>query len=303
MQLDYSVERNENNVVVDASKWIKNSSNLVHTYRMSGRDKVTNIIEVVDTYITEDYFSEAKEVLTKGRCILLSKLASNILSDLKNQKNRNIFPTPVMQVIGYFKENKISLDSLELLYNKVLFEKIEVNHGLLYTQDYKTVVGKVVKCGTHKFNKKWEKEDLRVKKDDIILVKDNVVTPIMFDGKEYLAVEEENIVGIFNSEKYSLDNISFINNYIIMQESKEDIKLKDTLLQLRLEDYDMIDCGDFYNNNIFRVIYCDNNLTKVRANDRIVVDNNITNYMYFNNIKYHVINDENSIEARIETVV
>ena len=298
---DYKVNRTENCIMVKTSEWIENTSNLIQKYRLSGRQLPTYFTKVIDENIIDEKFKEAKSALKEDVIVLLTRIVSNVAYyrsySINNEKYYDI---PVMQIIGTFKDNTISYDNLQLFYDKIIIEKIEVNHSLLLPVQDNTMIGKIVKVGNCRFNKKWERLPLSVKEGNIVLIKDNATTEVTFNSKKYYITEENSVVGIWDKvEKLSLENLKLINESVILKENFEDISVKSSILITPEVSYDDLDVSDRYNKNIFKVIKADLNLTQLKKNDTIFINRDITNYVYFDNKKYFVINGINDIEGKI----
>lgn len=298
---DYKVNRTENCIMVKTSEWIENNSNLIQTYRLSGRQLPTYFTQVIDENIVDKKFQDSKELLKVGATVLLTRVVSDVAYyrsyEIENEKYYDI---PVMQVIGTFKNNIISYDNLNLLYDKIIIEKIDVKEdSILLTLPDNSMIGRVLKVGTCRFDKNWNRIPLTVKEGDIVLIKDNVTTNVVFDSKQYYVTEENSVVGIWNNESnMTLDNIKLINDSILLVENYKEEKESNILLRPDI-NYEDLDTSDIYNRNIFKVIKKDNNLTRINENDNIFINRDITNYVYYNKMKYFMINGMQYIEGKL----
>lgn len=297
---DYKVDRNIDTVLIDTENWIQNSSNLLQTYRISGRSVITYLSKIEDSYISNK-FKRANSVLKKGNIVLVSRVASEIARDrafsIGNGKYYNV---PVMQILGYFEDNQISYDSLTLLYNKILFEKIDTTNSPIQRVNNNSMIGKVLKVGTNKFNPIWQEEPLTVQVGDTVIVKDNVTTKISLGAKDYYVTEESAVVGIFNSEdNYLLDNVKFINQSVLLKEYIAEKVLDSDLLCTPLINLSDLDYSDLYNINCFQVVYRDENLRQINPGDVVLMDRSMTNYVYINDDKYFIVNGMSYIEGKV----
>ena len=177
---------------------------------------------------------------------------------------------PMMQILGVFREERMVLDSLEILDGNVLVEPIEeVKEGgiiLAQKEKAKCNIGRVVKHGKGGFfNKNWERrENPLVREGDIILYWDNVATNIMFSGRTYLCIGDYSIIGTFTDGKVSVENLNMLDGRILLEEERE-IKIgsiiipKDTTEQYeeysrpenRFRVIKISDTGKEIKNNVF----------------------------------------------------
>lgn len=301
MKYDFNVDRNYDSVLIDTQAWVYPDERLIHQYSVTDKAKPTYINNVVAEYIKSEHFIKYKDVLKEGTTILLSRVMSDISIDRQYRLEDKFYcSAPVTQVLGYFKDNKVSLDNLTLLYDKVLIERVNIQENSYIKQaDNDTLVGKVIKVGTNAFSKDWKPVPLTVKEGDIVLIRDNVATKITLDNKEYYVVEEGHVVGIFKDTDFSIDNLNIINNYMIMDEYTKDLNVDDSIINTRLESYEDLDYSSFNNDNIFIIENVDAKLTKLNKYDKVLVNRWYTHYMYFKTHRYYVISGDEYIEAKI----
>ena len=288
MQFDFKT----NMVLIDMNSWVENSSNLIQSYKMSGRQISTYITTVVDSNIVSDKYKEDKKVLVKGTYILLTRAVSELAS-MRSYKIRNkkYYNTPISHIIGYFKDNNITINTLELTSKKILVEEIEEKQESTLVSCYnKSTIGRIIKVG----------RDIELANiGDIILLKDNVSTPLIIEGKKYHSIEELDIVGIFKNDKYTIQDITLINESILMVPGYEEQNM-DSLLLKPVLDYEDLDYSDIYNRDLFSVVKVDPKLTKIIEGDMIILSRDATCYVYLENKKYFIINGMNNIEGKIQ---
>lgn len=293
---DFKTERSKDTILINTKNWLKNDSNIVQEYKISGKSVINGLTEVLDINISAP---PLRGYLKKGDKVLLSRVASQI-SDYYAYSigdGNKYHSIPVMQVLGVFKDNIMSFDNFELLFNKILIKKINPRYSTyLDLPEDNTTVGTVLKVGTKKFDKNWNERPLDVKVGDTVLIRDNVTTKITLEGEEYLVTEEEMVVGTFK-DTIKIENMQVLNNYIFMKPFTFSNLLNSNLLVTPDIDYCQLDYSDVYNPNQFIVLYKDENLTVVDKYAIVLVDRNLTNYVYFNNDRYFVINDSSMIEA------
>ena len=288
LNFDFKIDKNKDCILINPNNWIVNSSNKIQKYRLSGRDVLTYITEILDVYADKGVL---KGFIKPHDTVLLTRVASEV-SQYKGfvgpDGDSKYYTIPIMQVIGVFENKNITLDSLNILFDKILYKKIEQEtKGILKDINDNTTLGKVVKTGFCKFTNKWEKQPLTVKEGDIILVKDNISTEIVLDGETYYVVEESGIVGIFKNDNISFDNIIFMNNIVLMNPYIPEKMSTNSLLWTPIMDYEDLDYSEIYCRNQFKIAYLDENLTKLKKGDIVIIDRNVTTYVYFNKQKLY----------------
>ena len=297
--IDFKVPRTKDCVVIDTKKWLQNASCPITVHRMSGRDIPTYISKVVSVNVDKPYF---KGLINDGDTVLLTRVASEVAQyrtyGIEADDSR-YYNTPIMQVIGIFEDNEISFSSLNLILDKVLVKKVDSSKlGKLELPESNTMIGEVVKVGWCKFDRKWNKQPLRVCVGDKVLIRDNVTTEIMLDGEKYYATEEAMVVGIFKDEQYDLDSMEIISESVIMEPYIPTKALNSTLYTplLNFEDEDVT---DIYNRDLFKILAVDKSLTNLKKGDIILLDRNITNYVYLYTDKYFILSGMDYINAKI----
>ena len=295
--IDYNVDGTENCVLINTRDWLYPDNTLVLKYKMSGRTVITYLTKALKVNVDTAKFPTHIE---EGQTLLLSRIVSDISMHREHKiENNYYYSTPITQVMGYFVDNKITYDNLVMLYDKILVEKVDIHKDeLIKRVDDNTMVGKVLKVGTNTFSKEWKPLPLQVYVGDTILIRDNATTLITLDNKEYYAIEHGNVIGKF-SDSLSMNNIEVINDYIIMHEYVDELKIDDSIISTRLDSYEGMDWSSYYNDSIFIVIHKDKNLTKINIGDKVVVNKHLVNYAYFNNVRYNVISGLDYIEAKI----
>ena len=294
--IDYNVDGTENCVLINTRDWLYPDNTLVLKYKMSGRTVITYLTKALKVNVDTAKFPTHIE---EGQTLFLSRIVSDISMHREHKIESNYYyNAPITQVMGYFVDNKITYDNLVMLYDKILVEKVDIHKDeLIKRVDDNTMVGKVLKVGTNTFSKEWKPLPLQVSVGDTILIRDNATTLITLDNKEYYAIEHGNIIGKF-SDSLSMNNIEVINDYIIMHEYVDELKIDDSIISTRLDSYEGMDWSSYYNDSIF-IVHKDKNLTKINIGDKVVVNKHLVNYAYFNNVRYNVISGLDYIEAKI----
>lgn len=296
MKIDFKVKRAEDCVLIDTKAWLMDGTG-ISLHKMSGRDVPTGLIKVLDVY---DKTKELKGVVAEGDTVLLSKAAADISQYRKfgvKEGDDRYFHCPIMQVLGVFRDKDISLNSLSMCTDKILLKKIDAKVNGLFLSEDNTMVGEVVKTGTHKFDKEWNKLPLSVKIGDIVLIRDNVTTKVNLQEGEYYATEDSMVVGTFTSSEFDLSSLTILNNYIILesyvQETLNSIVLTPVL------DFEEEDITEIYNRDLFKVVKTDDKIDKIFKNDIVLIDRNFTNYVYIGSKKYFVVAGMDFVTGKI----
>ena len=132
------------------------------------------------------------------------------------------------------------------------------------------------------------------------MLQDNVATEVEIEGETYLAVDISSVVGLFESEnEMNIENLKVLNKNILMEEYRSS-KLFDssTLLAPNL-NYEELDFSDIYNKDIFKVVALDEKLEGLEKGDIVLMDRNLTFYVYFNGNKYFLVNGKNNISGKL----
>lgn len=297
--ISFKVPRTKDCVVIDTKNWLQNSSQALTVHRMSGRDIPTYITKVTDENIEKEVFSN---VVKKEDVILLSRIASEVAQARPFEVevgDKRFYDIPIMQVLGVFKDGVVSLDSLNLLFDKILIKRIDTSRvGYLDIPNSNTMIGEVLKTGSCSFDKDWNKHELRIKEGDKVLIKDNVTTEITFGTDTYYITEESMVVGIFNNDSYTLNNVELINKSIILESYIPENAFA-TGLVTPLLDFEEEDVTDLYNRDLFRVVDLDKSLTNLKKNDIILTDRSVTTYVYIGIEKYFMLSGTDYLEAKI----
>ena len=293
---DYKVKKSEDCVLINCNDWVQPSA--IQICKLSGKITPTYITNALDVHAHSSHFLDYP--VKKGDTVLITKVASEVASmrSFQLEDNNKYFNVPFMQILGIFK-GKISFESLTMIYDKILVERIKPNSSdMLDLPESNEMIGVVKKVGSNSFDKNNNKVPLKVSIGDYVLIKDNVSTPITLGEVQYYAVEEKAVVGIFRNG-FSIDNIEFINESILMESYYAPRVLNSTLISPNI-NYEDLDYSDIYNRDLFQIKYLDKNLSNLKKDDIILVKRDYTNYVYLDNNKFHLINGKNYVEAKIE---
>ena len=290
---DYKVKRTEDNILIKVNNWIQSSD--LHIQKINGKKSISYITEAIDIHEHSKQFLNCP--IEQEDYIFITSVAADVSQYTNFEIDGNkFFNVPIMQVLGIFKNNIISFNNLDMMYDKILVEKINNSQSNLILPETNEMIGKVVKIGTNNFDKNFNKIPLQVKIGDIVLIKDNVSTSIRLDGKSYYAIEEKAIVGIIKENT----EITFINESILMKPYYFKKLLNSTILETPNIDYENLDYSEIYNRDLFQIKYIDKSVENLQKDDIILVKRDFTNYVYLNQEKYFLINGKDYVEAKLE---
>ena len=293
MELDYKVDRSEDCVKINTDKWLTLDTNMLSRYRISGRSVTTYLTRIVDKNLTEKWADTDKELL-QDSVVLISRVASEVARNRAYQiDGENFYDIPITQVMGYFKDNAIDLLHFVPLSDKVLIKKINLDkQGFVHRVNDNSTVGKVLRTGSSVTS---------VSESDIVLIQDNVATELEVGFEKFLIVPEETIVGIFNSEEnLSVDNLRVINKAVLLQEYQSSKVFDSSVLVMPELNYEELDFSDTFNSDLFKVVAVDENLHEISKNDIILLDRNLTFYVFLNGEKYFLINGTKYISGKLQ---
>lgn len=285
MKYDFNVNRLEGKFQININEWLYPEQSSLEIYKISGKSHLTCITKVRAV-------GDNELGIKPQDIVLLSKVACDIATSPMvsySIDGNSYFNVPTGQVVGVFEDRKITLGALKLKNNNVLFKKIEKNQeSNLLIEDKDAMLGEVL--GTS--------ENSSLKKGDIIAIRDNVSTPVKFPEGTFYTVEEKFIVGKF-TVNLNINSMELINGYILMKPYVSQYVLNSTILEAPSINYEDLDYSDIHNRDLFRVSFVDKSVENIQEGDVLLVCRDYTNYMYYNNEKYFVINDKKCIVGKI----
>lgn len=290
---DIKGSRSENCVLINTENWYVNDSNVIVEFNSRGGVSNTFITEVLAENLSGDY----KGKIGAGDVILITAVAAKLYSarpfsipiDFDSTKYTDV---PYQHVIGKF-EKKISFNSLHLLGDFLLLERLKDvdvrENGFCITTNYTNSVYKVVK--------KADSVDVA----DVILVKDNVATPIMLDGIQYYAVSFKDVVAGFdvNAGEYTVGTISTVYNHFMICEDCQTQYANEgsTIFKAGYDLEEQEWLSESYNENRFKVIL--SMLDGIDATDIIYAIREAFEYCTFDGVQYYVVNNKKFILAKL----
>ena len=293
----YDIEgsRSENCVLTNTEQWFVNDSNMIVEFNSRGGVSNTFITEVLAENLSEEHKGE----IGAGDVILITAVAAKLYGarpfsipiDLDSTKYTDI---PYQHIIGKF-EGKISFSTLHLLGDFLLLKRLKNvdtrEDGFCVTTEYTDSVYEVVK--------KASSVDATSK---VVLVKDNVVTPIMLEGIQYYAVSFKDVVAGFdvNAGEYTVSTIGTVyNHYMIAEDCQTQFANEGSTIYKAgydLEEQEWL--SESYNENRFRVVL--SMLDGVDANDIIYAIREAFEYCTFGGTKYFVMDNKRFILAKLK---
>ena len=293
----YDIEgsRSENCVLTNTEQWFVNDSNMIVEFNSRGGVSNTFITEVLAENLSEEHKGE----IGAGDVILITAVAAKLYGarpfsipiDLDSTKYTDI---QYQHIIGKF-EGKISFSTLHLLGDFLLLKRLKNvdtrEDGFCVTTEYTDSVYEVVK--------KASSVDVTAK---VVLVKDNVVTPIMLEGIQYYVVSFKDVVAGFdvNAGEYTVSTIDTVyNHYMIAEDCQTQFANEGSTIYKAgydLEEQEWL--SESYNENRFRVVL--SMLDGVDANDIIYAIREAFEYCTFGGTKYFVMDNKRFILAKLK---
>ena len=293
----YDIEgsRSENCVLTNTERWVVNDSNMIVEFNSRGGVSNTLINEVLAENLSEEHKGE----IGAGDVILITAVAAKLYGarpfsipiDLDSTKYTDI---PYQHIIGKF-EGKISFSTLHLLGDFLFLKRLKNvdtrEDGFCVTTEYTDSVYEVVK--------KASSVDVTSK---VVLVKDNVATPIMLEGIQYYAVSFKDVVAGFdvNAGEYTVSTIGTVyNHYMIAEDCQTQFANEGSTIfkaGYDLEEQEWL--SESYNENRFRVVL--SMLDGIDANDIIYAIREAFEYCTFGGTKYFVMDNKRFILAKLK---
>ena len=292
---DIKGSRSENCVLINTEQWFVNDSNVIVEFNSRGGVSNTFITEVLAENLSDAHKGE----IGAGDVILITAVAAKLYGarpfsipiDLDSTKYTDI---PYQHIIGKF-EKKISFSTLHLLGDFLLLKRLKNvdtrEDGFCVTTEYTDSVYEVVK--------KASSVDVTSK---VVLVKDNVVTPIMLEGIQYYAVSFKDVVAGFdvNAGEYTVSTIGTVyNHYMIAEDCQTQFANEGSTIYKAgydLEEQEWL--SESYNENRFRVVL--SMLDGIDANDIIYAIREAFEYCTFGGTKYFVMDNKRFILAKLK---
>ena len=287
MQYNFNVMRLKNKIQIDIDDWVQPESNLLQFYKMNGKSYVTYMTQIKN-------LGEGVHGLVRGDYVLISKVACDIATSPTSPykfEGKRYYNIPCSQIIGKFKRNVLKLSNLELFKGYIIYKKVErEGNSFLNIPDVNATIGVILKVSN----------ESSLKEGEVVMLRDNVSTPMRLESSEYFAAEERAIVGVFkDSESLSFSNLDIMNKNILMKPYISKNLLNSSILETPSITYEDLDYSDVFNRDLFKVCYIDKSLEDIKENEILILNRDYTNYVYFNNEKYFIIDGKKWISGKI----
>ncbi len=297
---------------LDKIRYIKKNSFLIaHEWE----DISSNKIQVVDksyktrcNFITRilklDYDKEVYKYhnLKEGDKVFLSRYMVSAKRFELGRKKIEYSTLPMLQVLGVFRNEEETLDSLDILDGNILIEPINVtqeNEVILPQQNSSECnIGRVVKCGKGGFVNIEEniRKEMLLKEGDIVLFWQNVSAPLFIEGKNYTCIGDYSVVATFPSEyQINFANMKMFNSRVLLKEVDE-VKINGVIIpKLDLEEI------EFSSRPLdrFKVVLVNKNEYNLKKGDTIVIEPHRLKNVYFKGAQLFTVEDIDDIEAII----
>lgn len=297
---DYKVRgaRSNNCILIDAHNWLVNTSNNVVGINSRGGIANNFITEVLDTNIENEKYVDTVEA---GDYVMLTSVASRLYTSHTfsipiDRDTVQYTDIPISHVVGKFTNHEISLPTFKLLGNYVMLEVLEdvdtADNGFVRTTSPTKTICKVYAVGPMV-------EDL--KENDYVLIRDNISTNTMLNGRAFSIVSEDMVIGIFKDTDFHKplnENLTLRHNNILMEEYQPDKALGCN--HVVLPQYDASEdegLSAIYSEETYKAIL--SNVDDIKENDLVYMDRAATSYITCLGIRYYVTSGSDFIKATV----
>lgn len=211
---DYAIQgtRANNCVLVDANKWLANTSNEIIGVNNKGGIAQNFITEV----LAVNNIGGTPVSLQAGDVILMTSVAAKCYCSTPFEipvafDTTKYADIPISHIIGKFIKH-ISLPSLELFHNYVLLKPVKEarQYNDVYTTGEMETIHEVVLTGPNTKS---------VKSGMTVLIRDNITTPVMLNSEFYYACTEDMVIAELNKNDLSIDGIkTLFTGHVILDE-------------------------------------------------------------------------------------
>jgi len=288
-------------VLIDIEDWVENTSQLIQIYKKNSVAKSrNNIAKVLKQHYDKELFKYHN--IEEGDFVFIGRNAINKKHELIPQ--RQFSNIHCSQVQGVFRNNDLTIESLEILDDKVLMEKVNtLNIGIIQLQESEEItVGKVLKCGKGGFTNKWQRRGQEINVGDVVLFWNNITTKLMLNSKTYLCTEDAFIIGKFinkdnvmDNNFITLENLELLKDRLLITEvPKGDKKILGSFLYAPEDDED--DDYASIKDNEYMILKSSNE--DFKENDKVIVSRTFLEYIDFKGKRYYTCKAED-VEAII----
>ena len=297
---DYDVQgaRSNNCILIDAKNWLANMSNDIVGINSRGGIANNFITEVLATNISDEKY---KGTIVTGDIVMMTRAASRMytthtFSIPVKMDCTSYTDIPVSHIVGKFENKDISLPSFKVLGQYVMLEVLEDvdknEKGFIQSTNKTTTVCKVVQVGPLV-------DDLKA--DDVVLIRDNISTNTMLNGKAFSIVSEDMIIGVFKERTFRVplrDFLTLRHNFILMEEDQPEMTSQGSLLALPQYDASQDEgLSAIYHEDTYKVLL--SNVPDILPDDLLYIDRAATSYVTVKGIRYYVALSEEYIIATV----
>jgi len=274
-------------IMVNVNDW--HSDKILQQINLKGKLLPTFITKVVKINSAPAY---RPVPFKEGDLVALSSIATRVgvLKPFQLPNDPNSYANiHISQILGYFKENKITINNFVPLYDKVVMEKVDIpaSSALQLVSDSMSV-GRVIKVGEGGFTKEWKPRPMNIKVGSTVLVRDNVVTTISLGNEEYYITDDTYIVGEFNNtEQYDIKDVTLYNKDLSIFEEYIDDRIEGSFLFKPILTNDT-DIAQSYQENYFTIVKTE----KLDANKIYFISRFDTEYTKFKGHTYFVTHND-----------
>ena len=297
---DYKVRgaRSNNCILINAHNWLANTSNDIIGLNSRGGIANNYITEVLDTNIENEHYAST---IAAGDTVMLTSVASRLYCSHTftipvGFDNIDYTDIPVSHIVGKFEKNKISFSTFKVLSNFVMLERLNdvdtSRAGVLQTTTKTKTICKVVKVGP-------DVEYLKV--GDIVLIRDNVSTDTMLDGKPYSIVTEDMVAGVFNTSDFNsslYDNLVLRHNFILMEEYQPNNAAGSSVIINPQYDASQDEgMSAIYSETTYKVLL--SNVADIIKDDIVYMPRAAVEYITYRGMRYYLAQNSNFVLATI----
>ena len=277
-------------VMIESNNWLQNTTQTFQVYNTTGKISNNGITKIIKTNYNKDIFGDE---LHENDTVLVNHLYARALESMSytvdntHTKYGNIHVTGI---VGKFENNIISFDTLKPLFDYVIMERIDVNlnSGLFVVPDTKTYIGKILKQGTHRYNKKWEKIPITTNIGDRVLLRKGSITNIQLGDKNYLCAKEEDVVGKEVSGKLEL-----LKDRVLLEPNQAETFNNSHIMKASVDIEEKEYLSNSYESNRFKVVL--STIDNINVHDIIYVDTTLLTDVNYRGKNYKVLNNKKGI--------
>lgn len=282
-------------IMISTEDWIDTS--LILQVNLKGKLLPTKITKVLKINSAPAY---RPLLIEEGDIVALSHIATRIglLKPFKLPNDPTEYANVhLSQVLGYFKDGKVSIENFVPIYDKVVMKKIDVSASqFIMLSDDNMSVGEVIATGDGGFDEEWKRLPMKVEVGSHVLVRDNVSTSLNIGSDEYFVVDDKYIMGSFKDKDYSLDNLILTDNNVNIFEEYEDDTIEGSFLLRPVYDEETTEISQMHQENLFKAVK--SNVFK--EGSVYIISRFDTEYIKFKGKTYHVAKQDKVLARKVK---